>query len=96
MHDIFKQTKYYQIVTAFCFGGTNVHIQCCNFATADEAVKFLDEDNARSEKWKAEGHTLYKVQVNIFNSYNDTIFGIYAVSESDLRSHAAEKKEGVS
>jgi hypothetical protein len=73
-----------------------MHIQCCNFATADEAVNFIEQDKARSEKWKAEGHTLFKMQINVFNAYSDSIFGVYQVSEAELRSHAAEKKERVS
>ncbi len=73
-----------------------MHIQMCNFGNAEDAIKFIEEDKARSEKWKAEGHTLSEMEIYVVNVYSENNVSIYQVSEAELRSHAAEKKEGVS
>jgi hypothetical protein len=89
------KAKQYIVTSAFCFSGVNVHIQICNFDTATEAVKHLDEDNARSEKWKAEGSALYATQIQFVKTY-DTLqtVGVYTIFESELRERAeVEAKE---
>lgn len=89
------KAKQYIVTSAFCFCGVNVHIQICSFDTATQAIKHLDEDNARSEKWKAEGSAIYKTQIQFVKFYDiSQTVGVYTIYESELRERAeVEAKE---
>lgn len=83
------KAKQYIVTTAFCFCKVNVHIQICSFNTATEAVKHLDEDNARSEKWKAEGSAIYATQIQFVKFYDGSqTVGVYTIYENELREQA--------
>lgn len=89
------KAKQYIVTTAFCFCKVNVHIQTCNFDTATQAIKHLDEDNARSEKWKAEGSAIYQTQIYFVKIYDiSQSVGVYTINENELRERAeVEAKE---
>jgi hypothetical protein len=92
----YTTAKKYIVTTAFCFNGTKVHIQTLPFSTAQEALEHLETDNARSEKWKAEGTTIFNNQILSVHTYEDSGYvNVFHMQEAELRKQAeAEKKKG--
>jgi len=92
----YNNIKNYIVTTAFCFQKTTVHIQTLSFDTAVATMQHIEKDKTQAEQWKAEGSTLYSMQIHFVKIYpTSQRVSVFHMTEEVLKERVEAEKGAV-